>query len=76
MRRQTLQAWSNVHCVLTARYLGVSTSSIQEDFLQFIPVTDVSGEGLAMVIVDSLMQLGVNLEYMRGQGYDGASAML
>ena len=60
---------------LCARYLDVSTSSIREDFLQFIPVTDVSGEGLATVIVDSLTQLGVNLEYMRGQGYDGASAM-
>jgi len=53
----------------------VSSSSIREDFLQFILVTDVFRKGLAKVIVYSLMQLGVNLNYMRGQGYDGASTM-
>jgi len=60
---------------LCVRYLEMSSSSIREDFLQFIPVTDVSGKSLAKVIIDSLTQLGVNLDYMRGQGYDGASAM-
>jgi len=45
------------------------------DFLQFVPVTDVSGEGLASVIVNSLTEFGLNLAYLRGQGYDGAGAM-
>jgi hypothetical protein len=45
------------------------------DFLQFVPVTDVSGEGLASVIVNSLTEFGLNLAYLRGQGYDGEGAM-
>jgi len=53
----------------------MSSSCIKEDFLQLIPVIDLSDKGLAKVIIDSLMLLGVNLEYMRGQGYDGSSAM-
>lgn len=38
-------------------------------------VTDVTGSGLAAVILNTLTSLGLNLIYLRGQGYDGASAM-
>jgi hypothetical protein len=59
---------------LCARYVDPD-GNIREDFLQFVPVTDVSGEGLASVIVNSLTEFGLNLAYLRGQGYDGAGAM-
>jgi len=59
---------------LRVRYVDIDCN-IREDFLQFVPVTDVSGKGLASVIVDSLVDFGRNLSYLRGQGYDGAGAM-
>jgi hypothetical protein len=55
--------------------MDVSLISIRKDFLLFIPVTDNSGKGLTKVSIDSLTYLRVNLEYVRGQGYDGASAI-
>ena len=48
---------------------------IMEDFLQFVPVYDVTGKNLADVILTSLTEYGINLNYLRGQGYDGAAAM-
>ncbi|KAL4154036.1 hypothetical protein QTP88_001869 [Uroleucon formosanum] len=38
-------------------------------------VVDVSGKGLAKVLLDTLQSIGINLDFLRGQGYDGASAM-
>lgn len=60
---------------LCVRYLDLQTNDIREDFLQFVPVTDVSGKGLASTILSSLNRIGVDLTYLRGQGYDGAAAM-
>lgn len=57
------------------RYFDKDVNRIKEDFLQFVPVTDMSGKGLAQVLIESLGSIGVNLSYLRGQGYDGASAM-
>ncbi|KAJ1519246.1 hypothetical protein ONE63_011265 [Megalurothrips usitatus] len=48
---------------------------LREEFLLFIPVTDLSGVGLGTVIVQALQDVGIDLAYMFGQGYDGASAM-
>ncbi|KAL4148749.1 hypothetical protein QTP88_002913 [Uroleucon formosanum] len=47
----------------------------QLDFLKFVPVHDVTGKGLATTVMDSLNELGLELKYLRGQGYDGAAAM-
>lgn len=57
------------------RYFDKDVNRIKEVFLQFVPVTDMSGKGLAQVLIESLGSIGVNLSYLRGQGYDGASAM-
>ncbi|XP_008178700.1 52 kDa repressor of the inhibitor of the protein kinase-like [Acyrthosiphon pisum] len=57
------------------RYFDTDLSKIMEDFLIFVPVTDVTGNGLATVILNTLTSLGLNLNYLRGQGYDGAAAM-
>jgi len=40
-----------------------------------VPVYDLSGKGLAKVVVDSLCKCGIDIDYLRGQGYDGAAAM-
>lgn len=47
----------------------------REDFLQFVSVQDLTGKGLANIILKSLEKFGVKLQYLRGQGYDGASSM-
>ncbi len=44
-------------------------------FLQFVPVILTRGEDLANTIVNTLESLGLDLRYIRGQGYDGAAAM-
>ena len=46
--------------------------AIEECFLQFVPITDLSGKNLASTIITKLSQFGINVSKMRGQGYDGA----
>lgn len=48
---------------------------MREDFLEFVPVYDCTGENLSHVIEERLLHLGFDLTKLRGQGYDGASAM-
>ena len=38
-------------------------------------VEDTTGSGFASVILQELAKLGLNLQFLRGQGYDGASTM-
>lgn len=52
-----------------------SSCVIKEDFLDFIEVQDLSGASIAEVILSNLRKLGINVSYLRGQGYDGASSM-
>lgn len=58
---------------LCARYF--KNGQINEDFLMFVPVTDVTGKGLASTLLTSLDLIGIDYNYMMGQGYDGAAAM-
>lgn len=60
---------------MCVRYFDKETNSLREDFLKFVPVIDVSGKGLANVLIDTLQSIGINLDFLRGQGYDWASAM-
>ena len=48
---------------------------MHEEFLWFVPVSSTTGKDLASTILTQLSQLGLKLEHMRGQGYDGASNM-
>ncbi|KAF0764437.1 52 kDa repressor of the inhibitor of the protein kinase-like [Aphis craccivora] len=49
---------------------------LREGFLIFVPVYDVTGHGLATVLLNTLKELGLDLDILRLQGYDGASTML
>lgn len=57
---------------LILRCVDVSASSakIEEYFLTFLIVDDTSGEGLFREIQDVLVALGLNIDDVRGQGYD------
>ena len=46
-----------------------------EDFLKFVPVCDLKGKALANTVLDSLQELGVNINYIQGQGLDGATSV-
>jgi hypothetical protein len=35
----------------------------------------MTGKGIANLILENLQQFGINTQYLRGQGYDGAAAM-
>jgi len=53
----------------------IKDTKVHEDFLCFVPVSSTTGKDLASTILTQLSQLGLNLERMHGQGYDGASNM-
>ena len=60
---------------LCAKYVDVDEKVVREDFLQFVPTNDLTGKGLATLIIENLKAFGIELKYLRGQGYDGAAAM-
>ena len=61
---------------MCARYVDCDAGVVRQDFLQFVPVFDVTGQSLASVINDSLIKFGVDVQYLRGQGYDGLMGLL
>jgi len=62
---------------LCARYTENTNSvvTLREDFLTFVPVTDVTGQGLSDTLLSTCSALGIDLKFGVGQGYDGAAAM-
>ncbi|XP_059146539.1 zinc finger MYM-type protein 1-like, partial [Physella acuta] len=60
---------------LCVRYYDNDIKKIREDFLQCVGVTDLTGKGLANVLMDTLANLHIDGNFMIGQGYDGAAAM-
>ena len=49
--------------------------AIEECFLQFVPITDLSGKNSASTILNNLSDIGIDVSKIRGQGYDGATAI-
>ncbi|CAF1365977.1 unnamed protein product, partial [Adineta ricciae] len=62
---------------LSIRYLSYDNDQIdiKEDFIGFTPVADGSAKGISEKIMDYLRAVGLDLAYLRGQGYDGCSVM-
>ena len=52
-----------------------SKCNIREEFLQFSCLSRITGEALASVVMHDLKELGLDLNNVRGQGYDGAANM-
>ena len=62
---------------LILRCVDISTSpiKIEEYFLEFLEVDDTSGKGLFDELINVIKKLGLDVNDVRGQGYDHGSNM-
>ncbi|XP_060574771.1 zinc finger MYM-type protein 1-like [Ruditapes philippinarum] len=60
---------------IVLRYYDCAPSRVCEDFLCYANCSATTGEALANAFLQNLETAGVNLQKMRGQGYDGAANM-
>lgn len=60
---------------LCVRYVDETQMKICENFLCFVPLSSTTGESISNQIISTLWDLGLDVSYLRGQGYDGAAAM-
>ncbi|XP_076884678.1 uncharacterized protein LOC143533942 [Bidens hawaiensis] len=62
---------------IIVRYLKFSSNSVtvKESFLGFLDVNDTTWKGLFDITVEELKSLGLELDDMRGQGYDNGENM-
>jgi hypothetical protein len=62
---------------LIVRYVDTSSGSvcIQESFLGFLGVNNTTGQGLFDVLQEELKSLDLDIDNVRGQGYDNGSNM-
>ena len=49
----------------------VNNKAIHEVFVGFEELCETTGEGIAKKLLESLSSYGLDLEKLRGQGYDG-----
>lgn len=60
---------------LCVRIFDEKNFCVEDLFLQFIELSDVTGRGLAKTILETLTAMNLDISKIRGQGYDGAAAM-
>ncbi|KAF2887016.1 hypothetical protein ILUMI_19156 [Ignelater luminosus] len=58
-----------------APYLDIQKSKIHEEFICFLSATDLTGAALSHQIVQELNRVGIQVETLRGQDYDGGANM-
>ena len=62
------------HLAICVRFVDVH-SDIREEFLTFQQLERITGKHIAEAIIEYLQENGLQVENIRGQGYDGASNM-
>ncbi len=62
------------HLPLCIRFLN-KNCDIREEFVSFVKLDTVRAQDIASAIVSTIEKIGLSLNQLRGQGYDGASSM-
>lgn len=57
------------------RFVKKNEAVICEHFLGFIPINDSTGKGLSDCLLNVLAELKLNINDLRGQGYDNGAKM-
>ncbi|KAL6739252.1 hypothetical protein Aduo_012728 [Ancylostoma duodenale] len=62
---------------ISVRYIREENgiAAVQEKFLTFVEASECTGPALAELITSTLLECGLDLHYLVGQGYDGATSM-
>jgi hypothetical protein len=60
---------------LIIRYVDTSSDCIEESFIGFLDINDTTMQGLFNVLQNELKYLGLDIDNVRGQGYDNGSNM-
>ncbi|CAH0402528.1 unnamed protein product [Chilo suppressalis] len=72
---ETTDASGTEQLSICIRYLDIKESTIHEEFICFLSATDLTGAALSNQIIQELNQVGLQIENLRGQGYDGGANM-
>lgn len=71
---ETLDVSGKEQLSLCVRFVDPE-NNIHEDFLTFLSITDTTAEAITSVILNQCESLGLNMNYVVGQGYDGVNTM-
>ncbi|XP_029346798.1 zinc finger MYM-type protein 1-like [Acyrthosiphon pisum] len=71
---ETTDISTSEQLTLCVRYID-EDGNLNEDFLKFIEVENLTGSHLSSAILNGLIECGLDCQYLIGQGYDGASNM-
>jgi len=62
-------------CIRYIESTDVNSFKIVENVLKFVPVESTSSQNLADILLTTFNSCGININNLRGQGYDGTAAM-
>ena len=74
MLADEVASYNNEHLSICLRFVD-ERYEIREEFIAFAKLKRVRAVDIADAIIKTLENLGLSLEDLRGQGYDGASTM-
>ena len=74
MMDETTDAGKVEQASIVIRFVDIQ-GHIHEAFFAFVEAQNVTGRGLADLILNFLNSVGLSMDQCRGQGYDGAAAM-
>lgn len=57
------------------RYVKANSIEVKECFIEYSPVNDTTGRGLAEVVLSKITEMGLGIKNLRGQGYDNGANM-